>query len=632
MLDFVTSILPSYKAGGRIRLHVLFPTTPVARFREVVLALEHSFLFQAVEQLLSDTKAAELQCSILPTASSWFFLGRRGTAAPKDSPRPELPTLTPHDLLPSPEFTNAVISHLRQTFPSVPLSAARSLVADGRTLAATYELFATYKNRQSRFSNWLSGVFPSSSSSSSSPPTPLPVSDELDAEIYAFRSPERAAQAQEDARLARELNHGWTEVNLLHTCGCCFDDVAFEDLGCCSSGDHVFCITCIIRQVEEHVFGGAPLSPAPPDDGMTRYDRSGVRCLSTEGCHATFSFAELERILPPTLSATLSRRVADAALDEMLADQAQKGEAHEIVVRCPFCPYCELEDTAILKRAFPILGRRTTDVFLKFCWSLYSFAALAIFTPLYILVFFGISMTPQLFTEFIPTTSSGPTSTPADDHIAVFPLLEPHLVFGMAHRFIASAGKRVLARRAGRRNVFVCRNGPNGLPLPEFGVEASSASSHVDLVRRVWGGYATKRDESLPGNCGKLSCLTCQKVYVPGAHQCYDEQEGLRLAIEKAMSEAVKRTCPACGVAFQKSSGCNKVRSLPSVLDAGLTCLGGIRLHVAVALFNATTVENRLLRQKVTHISVTIFECVLFFQAAIYFLLIDDSIHLIGSR
>ena len=51
----------------------------------------------------------------------------------------------------------------------------------------------------------------------------------------------------------------------------------------------------------------------------------------------------------------------------------------------------------------------------------------------------------------------------------------------------------------------------------------------------------------------------CFKEWKKGVHRCFDD-EGLRLAMEKAMSEAVKRDCPNCGVGFVKSDGCNKVR------------------------------------------------------------------------
>ncbi|CAO3629736.1 unnamed protein product [Cunninghamella echinulata] len=60
-------------------------------------------------------------------------------------------------------------------------------------------------------------------------------------------------------------------------------------------------------------------------------------------------------------------------------------------------------------------------------------------------------------------------------------------------------------------------------------------------------------------SCGKLTCLKCMHV-IRGLHSCWEnEKDGLRLYVEKAMADAVKRTCPKCNVSFQKSDGCNKI-------------------------------------------------------------------------
>ncbi|CAO3631133.1 unnamed protein product [Cunninghamella blakesleeana] len=60
-------------------------------------------------------------------------------------------------------------------------------------------------------------------------------------------------------------------------------------------------------------------------------------------------------------------------------------------------------------------------------------------------------------------------------------------------------------------------------------------------------------------SCGKLTCLKCMHV-IRGLHSCWEnEKDGLRLYVEKAMADAVKRTCPKCNLSFQKSDGCNKI-------------------------------------------------------------------------
>ncbi|CAJ0918098.1 19894_t:CDS:2 [Entrophospora sp. SA101] len=59
--------------------------------------------------------------------------------------------------------------------------------------------------------------------------------------------------------------------------------------------------------------------------------------------------------------------------------------------------------------------------------------------------------------------------------------------------------------------------------------------------------------------CNKVSCLLCNRESRP-FHKCYEqEQDSLRLYVERAMAEAVKRTCPKCHVSFTKADGCNKM-------------------------------------------------------------------------
>ncbi|KAK9375470.1 uncharacterized protein V1513DRAFT_442083 [Lipomyces chichibuensis] len=59
--------------------------------------------------------------------------------------------------------------------------------------------------------------------------------------------------------------------------------------------------------------------------------------------------------------------------------------------------------------------------------------------------------------------------------------------------------------------------------------------------------------------CLRTSCTECQKEFLP-FHKCYEDEESrMRVYIEKAMADAVKRTCPHCRISFIKSEGCNKL-------------------------------------------------------------------------
>ncbi|KAI9774649.1 MAG: hypothetical protein M1840_002898 [Geoglossum simile] len=59
--------------------------------------------------------------------------------------------------------------------------------------------------------------------------------------------------------------------------------------------------------------------------------------------------------------------------------------------------------------------------------------------------------------------------------------------------------------------------------------------------------------------CSRASCLSCAKEW-HDIHICFEsELTALRSAVERAMAEAVKRTCPRCNLSFIKASGCNKL-------------------------------------------------------------------------
>ncbi|KAI9836502.1 MAG: hypothetical protein M1837_003311 [Sclerophora amabilis] len=83
------------------------------------------------------------------------------------------------------------------------------------------------------------------------------------------------------------------------------------------------------------------------------------------------------------------------------------------------------------------------------------------------------------------------------------------------------------------------------------------------LARKLRGLKFTCRSTA----CGRSSCLVCGKEW-RDIHICYEsERLALRSYVERAMAEAVKRTCPNCNLSFVKASGCNK-----------LTCICGYKM------------------------------------------------------
>ncbi|KAK3324719.1 hypothetical protein B0T19DRAFT_429267 [Cercophora scortea] len=59
--------------------------------------------------------------------------------------------------------------------------------------------------------------------------------------------------------------------------------------------------------------------------------------------------------------------------------------------------------------------------------------------------------------------------------------------------------------------------------------------------------------------CGRASCLSCNKEWVD-VHVCNESSlVALRTQVEQAMSMAIKRVCPRCNTSFVKNAGCNKL-------------------------------------------------------------------------
>lgn len=78
-------------------------------------------------------------------------------------------------------------------------------------------------------------------------------------------------------------------------------------------------------------------------------------------------------------------------------------------------------------------------------------------------------------------------------------------------------------------------------------------------LRRIHLKRRGLRFRCLSPTCGRASCLTCSAPW-HDPHTCYSSQlTSLRLALERATTDAVKRTCPQCNLGFVKSEGCNKL-------------------------------------------------------------------------
>ncbi|KAF1361246.1 hypothetical protein EJ07DRAFT_164804 [Lizonia empirigonia] len=78
-------------------------------------------------------------------------------------------------------------------------------------------------------------------------------------------------------------------------------------------------------------------------------------------------------------------------------------------------------------------------------------------------------------------------------------------------------------------------------------------------LRRIHLKRRGLRFQCLSPTCSRASCLSCSAPW-HDPHTCFSSQlTSLRLTLERATTDAVKRTCPQCNLGFVKSEGCNKL-------------------------------------------------------------------------
>jgi hypothetical protein len=309
-----------------------------------------------------------------------------------------------------------------------------------------------------------------------------------------------AGRAAEDEARARQLNTTEAERSgATLECGCCYALLAGEDCVACPDG-HVVCRDCLRRGVEEAAHG------------TSRSD--GIRCLSSEGDDCRFDYADalLGRVLAPDLYAALQRRAADAALDAAL--RAAPGMT---VVRCAYC--C---NAALNRQGGPW----------RSLWASAPAVTLALaplLALLHVALLLIMLLLPPLLvsstTSRLPPLKQNPLRLPANP---VCILVEP----------------------------------------------ARAAGLVADYLTYVWRIATTERHSVFRCPCRRATCMLCERGWYAG-HECADASNGLRLAVERAMSgaqralvvcptsplarsEAVKRTCQRCSLAFVKDEGCNK--------------------------------------------------------------------------
>lgn len=302
--------------------------------------------------------------------------------------------------------------------------------------------------------------------SSSPPPTGC---EELDLELYALGDEGRYEQIATDRALAEKLNeeeHAAAEE--LVECECCYGDYAWELTAACTEG-HFFCHSCLIKSVQEGVYGQGNNIVA---------ERSTIRCLSSSAqpaCDAFVSLDLLKAALPEDVLISLEDRTAAESL-EMSGLQ---------LVKCSFCGYAEVDEP----RSFRVKASARAILIVAAFLASVSLAALS--NKSWLLVFLALP-------------------------VGIMPNLRPELPTYLSSCFshIKKVVQRIQVRRRG--TLFKCDN----------------------------------------PRCKKESCTECSKEWAP-FHKCFQkEEDGVRVHVEKAMANAVKRTvCPSPWLL--RSCGCS---------------------------------------------------------------------------
>ncbi|KAH6634476.1 hypothetical protein B0J18DRAFT_416345 [Chaetomium sp. MPI-SDFR-AT-0129] len=101
------------------------------------------------------------------------------------------------------------------------------------------------------------------------------------------------------------------------------------------------------------------------------------------------------------------------------------------------------------------------------------------------------------------------------------------------------------------------------IPLVIFGLifysDRNIPEEFRDAIRRRRRRRRGLRFDCQNPDCGRPSCIGCEKAWVD-VHVCNESSlVALRTQVEQAMSMAVKRVCPRCNTSFVKNSGCNKM-------------------------------------------------------------------------
>jgi hypothetical protein len=135
-----------------------------------------------------------------------------------------------------------------------------------------------------------------------------------------------------DHTYANKLNEAEAaELGAVFDCECCYSSVPFEQIATCNDGSHYLCFDCISRTTNEAVYGQGWARSAD-------LERMTLRCFAPalQECQGSIPSDLVRRALNEDVwLAFQTRATSDAVTKSQLPLQ-----------RCPFCIYCEVDETS----------------------------------------------------------------------------------------------------------------------------------------------------------------------------------------------------------------------------------------------------------------------------------------------
>ncbi|KAK3994902.1 putative E3 ubiquitin-protein ligase ARI4 [Cladorrhinum sp. PSN332] len=206
---------------------------------------------------------------------------------------------------------------------------------------------------------------------------------ELDGELYRalivpLKEKQRVDLTARDHDLAVELNNAEAEeTGNMFECACCYTESIFEEITSCSTTGHLICFRCVQHTITEAVFG----------QGWQRSvdKNTGTLCcpaVDSSECSGRITHDHMLRAMLNTPNgAEVMHRI-----DQRLADNSLAA-AELPLIRCPFCPYAEVDEIYVPQTQDQPLRLRSENIyhilFLALCILTIPFAI-----PLFIILSF----------------------------------------------------------------------------------------------------------------------------------------------------------------------------------------------------------------------------------------------------